>query len=672
MTRTHEKPRALIADDDPGQRLLMEQVLTQAGLSVVAVPDGAAAIATATAGAFDIIFLDVNMPAKTGLEACRAITTALGASCPPIIMVTSRDSDDAITAGFAAGATDYLIKPVNWMLFQHRVNGWLRPHGSGRPGVPPEKLDRKLLITRGGDILADSHAADDATDHPGELSKAVAPGLAEQIMVCVRKVLKTRAPTSCRFAEWEASVEAQGREKASVVLRSINSQAAEAAELYRLAYMDPVTDLPNRHLFERGAKAALVDAQLRGLGLSVLCITIHPARTGQPNQPPGKEALRSLAQQLVLALRTTDYVAGLDGRESGDSPVASIDGAHFLVLLTDTTAADATATVVERIRKACGQFTPHVGIARFPDDATDLSQLVELAIVAASAGGNRRDGGPNRATAQLPRQVRDDLAGELRQALARNEICLYFQPRVDLDTRQVVGAEALLRWQHPLRGPVTASELIATADDAGETRALMDLAVDRACRQAADWASRLATRFPLSINASSKQLARADFAGGLVALLARLGLDPALIEIEVAESSIDAGEAVLAQLLELRNAGVGLIVDDFGVGHASLATLRRLRIDGFKIDHSQVRAAGWSQEESGVYTMAASIARVRHAWVIAKRIETAGELAAARAGGCDQVQGYFVCQPLPPAQFEQYVATAGCTLGMTTSPGLAI
>jgi len=164
----------------------------------------------------------------------------------------------------------------------------------------------------------------------------------------------------------------------------------------------------------------------------------------------------------------------------------------------------------------------------------------------------------------------------------------------------------------------------------------------------------------VSVNISATQLARADFAASLIAMLAESGLDPALLEIEVSEIYLNVNDAISAQLLELRTAGVGLIVDDFGHGRIALSALRRLRIDGFKVNHATLRESH-SPGDSGIYDLAASIARVRHAVLIGKGIESAAELALAASKGCDQAQGFHLCQPLPAVEFERFVHSTAST-----------
>ncbi|MGB7739059.1 MAG: EAL domain-containing protein [Steroidobacteraceae bacterium] len=673
---------ALVAEDDAGQRMLMEQALSQAGFTVVAVADGAAALEYAVAHPPDIVFLDVVMPRMTGLQACREIRTALGTSCPPIIVVTSQDGDDAIAEGVDAGATDYLIKPVNWTLLLHRVRGWLTAYQAAQEACPalPPRRERTLRVSRRGLVLTDSDVTEAAASAPTsshdrapELAEVLPAPFAAQVMACVRKVLKTREAADVRYAQWEARICAEGRDKARVVICEASAAEDEAAaEMFRLAYLDAVTGLPNRHLFERTAEDSLARARLRGLSVMLLCVTCDAFAALRPDQPQLRRAARALADEMVMRLRDTDHLVRYDSLEAGDSPVASADGVLFLVLVANAEAPGAVPAVVERIHEACAaaaekslnqlSLVPRIGVARFPQDTDALPALIERAIMAAGEARQQRDMQPHAAPAPARAASPEylaDLAGELRHALAMGQIHLHYQPRIELATGQVAGAEALLRWAHPLRGVLSAGALIAMAEAAGEAGRLTDWALGEACRQAAVWARELPCRLRVSINTSECQLTRPDFARRLIEQVTEHAVDPALIEIEIDEQFLDVSDAVLAQLFELRHAGIGLIVDDFSAGRASVGTLRRLRIGGFKIDRAQLRANVLFNEESGIYALTASIARARQGCVIAKGIESAEELAVARARGCDQAQGFHICQPLPVAEFERYLARAG-------------
>ncbi len=666
------KPKALLADDDPAQCVLMSQALSDAGYAVTVAHDGGEAIRQAGEDRPDIIFLDVMMPGISGLEACRKISQQLGDSCPPIIVVTSCDSDEEIATGFDAGASDYLIKPVNWTLFRHRIRGWLAAHAAAtRASVDGQKTERHLMVSRRGEVLSDS-AADSAaaTTATGAqlLRDCLSPDFADALMVCLRKVLKSREPANICFDDKEANVAAAGRDRVSIVVTTLAAQRSSELELYRLAYLDSATGLPNRHLFERTAKAALADAQLRSQHLTLLCITFDELTAPDHQDSETTRALRAIAERLATQLRSGDSLVRYDLPKGDVSPIASLDSVYFLLLLNDLSSSEATAAVVERIRAACARasrdekalisLTPRIGLARFPDDSQDVANLIRLAILAAGEARAQRASEPRLLGADLamPAHVRADLAGELEHALAAQQLSLYYQPRVCVATGQVLGAEALLRWHDPLRGPIVAAELLDMAETVGLAATVTDWSLREALRQVSVWSERLGVRVPISVNIDAAQLG-CNFSHNLAEAIFEFGVDPSWIEIEVPEACLDINESVTRQLLELRAAGVGLIIDDFGEGNASLAILRRLKIDGFKVNHGR-QSGRKIDDQSDIYRLAGSIAQARHASLIAKSIESAEEFEFARRAGCDQAQGFHVCQPLSAGDFERYVAEA--------------
>ena len=656
-------PLAVLADDDPLQRTLMEQALTAAGYRVVAVDNGAAAVEQVRTLAPAIVFLDVQMPELTGIEACREIRSKLGDRAPPIVVVTSCDRDEDIADGFAVGACDYLIKPVNWTVFKHRVNGWLTAHQSQQETIAD--APRILSVARDGTVLGDSADTSAAALHRS-LDDLLEPAFAEQLNLCVRKVLKSRTPANCSFGPWDAAVQAEGRERARIVLTSGEQRASADADLFNLAYLDPRTELPNRHLFEKTAKEALTQARLRDLRLTLVCVAPEILRLS--TTPRIERTLRESLAAMSATLRRIDAVVLHSTGTHDSAPLACLDGTYLLVMIQDPPTSDARSNVIAQIVDIlttqafeCGDDHSGrpAGRAVFPRDADTLDALVQAAVLGTLNPPTELTLATARSSddQDLPDHLRADLAAELAAALEQGQICLHYQPRVCVQTRKVLGAEALLRWQHTLRGPIVAREVLRIAEITGLTARITDWALRAAIAQASQWAKQRTTRIPVSVNISAQQLGRPDFATTLIAMLADVGLDPALLEIEIGEIYLDVNDAISAQLLELRTAGVGLIVDDFGHGRVALSALRRLRIDGFKVDHAKLRELQASGD-SGIYDLAASIARVRHAALIGKGIESATELAIAAAKGCDQVQGFHICQPLPASECERFVAAA--------------
>jgi EAL domain-containing protein (putative c-di-GMP-specific phosphodiesterase class I)/DNA-binding response OmpR family regulator/GGDEF domain-containing protein len=652
----------LVADDDPGHRLLLEQALARAGVVVRFVADGAAALAAAADCRPDLILLDIDMPGLDGIETCRRLRAHLAGRCPPIIMVASHGGNEAITEAFAVGATDYLIKPLNWTLLRHRVRGWLAA-GAEAAGAAAA---RTLVVSRRGQVLADSRGVSGAPRAGTSLAELFEPALVQHLLTGVRKALKSREPVRLQFGSSHIEVTATGREQARLTVTSGEAAAADAGELFRLAYLDQITGLPNRHLFERTAAAALVQARLHETGLALLCVIVDPLPRLPTDGPEFRQLGRSLADALVARLRDADHLVRYDQSGVAPGPVASADSLHFLLLLANT-GPEAVPAVMRRVAATCDAVTetlgrpvplrPRFGVARFPEDATSVPALMDCALGAANLAGYGDEPGRPAAAPRTPGQA--DLASELRQALARGAVSLYFQPRAELATGQVTGVEALLRWQDPLRGLLTGQAVLQLAEAAGVALALADWALATACQQAADWSRSLPVPPRVAVNTPARQLANPDFAADLVARLTALDLDPARIEIEVPESALGAGPGVVRQLVALCDAGIPLVIDDFDAGTASLAMLRRLRIDAFKIHVATLRAATEPGSAAADCGLIVSIARAQRAAVIVKCVESADDLALARARGCDQAQGFQLCQPLPGDALLEYLARTG-------------
>lgn len=674
-----DKPRALVADDDAAFLMLMEQALTDAGFNTVCVANGAQAAERVIEFQPHLIFLDNMMPRLTGLKACADIRERLGESCPPIVVVTSGDSKDDISEAFSAGATDYLVKPVNWHLFKFRLPAWLNQadidFGSESASSDPGD---KLLVSRGLkviDVLRRREAGSliDVAHVPESLSGLLPDAACTEISASIVRVLKTRGSDRCSFdlsgaggsEDYEAVISAKGVDKAVVELRPVPRDIVPKTELFRLAYIDPVTGVPNRHLFDVSAKDRMERAKFKSRSLTFLCLTFDRLVDAQPDQPHIRNLLAAAARTISDNLRDSDHLVRFDVPDASSPPIASLDSVHFLILIDHAETEDLVDNIVDRIQHSCEQvdvdvndhvkLVPRIGVSRFPDDGEQIDQLVDAAMLATREARQlrqsvRRFG--NNTTVSSNMQI--DLEAELLHALETGQLCLYYQPRIDLGSGRIMAAEALIRWQHPFRGHVPVKELFDIAASAGEVSRLTDWALREACSEARRWES-LSPSVKVSINLSEEQLIRPDFSDSVLAVLEELQVNPAVIELEMRESLLDCTDQSLRQLQKLRNTGVSVIVDDFGSDRTSLLTLRRLRIDGFKVNHDIARVGSLSGENSGVYSIAIAIARAREAVLIAKGIESADEFAFVKSCGCDQAQGFQICQPLPAKEFRRYL-----------------
>jgi EAL domain-containing protein (putative c-di-GMP-specific phosphodiesterase class I) len=239
---------------------------------------------------------------------------------------------------------------------------------------------------------------------------------------------------------------------------------------------------------------------------------------------------------------------------------------------------------------------------------------------------------------------------DLRRAIARGELELHYQPVVSLGKESIVCVEALLRWQHPERGPVSPDEFIPVAEENGLIREIGQWVLERACTQGARWYRSRPDAAPLgmSINLSAVQLAQSDLPATVAALLRATGLDPACLSLEITESVLlEEAEDVTATLHALKSIGVQIVLDDFGTGYSSLAYLTRLPLDTLKVDRSFVEGLGTERRGSAVTEAIVSMARALSLEVIAEGVETETQVAELRRLGCDLAQGYYFCEPQP-------------------------
>ena len=253
---------------------------------------------------------------------------------------------------------------------------------------------------------------------------------------------------------------------------------------------------------------------------------------------------------------------------------------------------------------------------------------------------------------------RQSLEQSLRRALERREFALHYQPKVNLKSGQVTGAEALIRWTHPTRGSVSPAEFIPVAEDCGLIRPIGNWVLREACKQAQAWVNEGLPLATMAVNISAIEFNDAAFLEGVLTILEDTGLDPRCLELELTESVLmkraDFAESVLKTL---RARGIQLAVDDFGTGYSSLSYLRKFQVDCLKIDQSFIRQITTDPDETSIVTAMISMGRSLKLRVVAEGVETQKELAFLQDHGCDDVQGYYFSRPVPAQGFGSLLAT---------------
>jgi diguanylate cyclase (GGDEF)-like protein len=442
----------------------------------------------------------------------------------------------------------------------------------------------------------------------------------------------------------------------------------EAAEREYRAFHDQLTGLPNRTMFAERIGEAIGVAN--GGPLAVLMVDLD--RLKEVNDTLGHHngdlVLREAAGRLVQAVGSRGTVARLSGDEFGvvlpraDRAGAVATAGHLR----------ATLELPLELEGLTFEIGASLGVALHPEhgtDSTTLIQRADVAVNAAKAGHTEIHVYAPEHDPHTPRRLA--LVGELRQALDRGDLVVHYQPVATLETGQIIGVEALIRWHHPRHGLLAPDEFIPMAEHTGLIRPLTDFVLRRALHQSAAW-TRAGLELTMAVNVSVRNLLDPELADKVESALGDAGVAPDVLRLEITESSIMADpEHTMGSLGRLSALGVTIAVDDFGTGYSSLAYLQRLPVDQVKIDKSFILNMSTHANDALIVGATVDLARSLGLTVLAEGVEDYSTWQRLRALGCDYAQGYLVSRPLPAAQLESWLAAwpAGIRPMSTTASG---
>lgn len=440
------------------------------------------------------------------------------------------------------------------------------------------------------------------------------------------------------------------------IFTDITEQKAQATRIEQLAFYDPLTGLPNRALSADRLKQALAAAHRHGQRVALLFLDLDRFKEINDTQghAAGDAVLMEVARRFQAVLRQEETLARIGGDE--------------FVVIVEEAEQSAVAVIAERLRQALAEplaakghtyaLGVSIGIALYPEDGATCEDLLKQADIAMyrakTSGGGYRFYRPEMSAGLAERMA---LARDLQRALRGEggELELYYQPQVDLQTRALVGAEALLRWRHPERGMLSPGVFIPIAEERSMMIDLGDWVLREACRQLKAWQA-AGLNFPgrLAVNIAAQQIEDVGFAGKMLAIVRETGVAPAGLELELTESGLMRNvEQALGMMDALKAAGFALAIDDFGTGYSSLAYLKRFPADKLKIDMSFVRDMLKDRRDHATVETVIGMARSFGLKAIAEGVEEAGQADALLELGCDEAQGYCFGRPEPPDVFAQ-------------------
>jgi len=425
--------------------------------------------------------------------------------------------------------------------------------------------------------------------------------------------------------------------------------------VHHVAQHDVLTGLPNRSLLQDRLSQAIAYStrNIRPVWVMLIDLDRFKFVNDSMGHKAGDVLLMTVAARLRSSLRDSDTVARLSGDE-------------FVVILSEHSDEPLSPAIVGRVMEAVAQpvmlgtkeffVTCSIGVAVFPSEGTSGDNILEHADIAMYRAKKL---GRNNFQFYTPAMNEESLErvrieGALRNALERDEFVLHYQPQVDLKSGQVVGMEALIRWNHPELGMVPPSRFVGIAEETGLIVPIGAWVMRTACAQNKAWQDAGLGRLRVAVNLSARQFGAADLLASLESTLGETGLDPACLEIELTESLFMSDVTPAVELLHRMKAlGVNLSIDDFGTGYSSFSYLSRFPIDVLKIDRSFVADITHDANDAAIVTSIIALAHNLKLAVIAEGVETREQLDYLRSHGCDEMQGYYFSKPLAASEFEQ-------------------
>ena len=524
------------------------------------------------------------------------------------------------------------------------MSGWSQQEAAGRPMA---EILRMVDTTSGEPI-----------QHPMDIPAATGQKLNMPKNVSLIRRDRTPIPIEdsvARIHDREGQVTG-----AVIVFRDVSAAQALMLQLTHTAEHDALTGLPNRLLLNDRVDQAIAMAGRHTKKVAVLFLDLDRFKfvNDALGHPTGDRLLQSVAQLLVDCVRGSDTVCRLGGDE-------------FVALLSELERAEDAAITARRMLEAVAtvhsigdhalDVSASIGLSVYPDDGRDAVTLIKNADIAMyhakeMGRNNYQFFKPSMNARAVERQILEE---GLSRALERKELALYYQPKINLRTGAIVGAEALLRWTHPTRGPIPPALFIPVAEDCGVILPIGAWVLRKACEQAQAWVAAGLPETTMAVNVSAIEFRQEDFLDRLLATINETGLDPRLLELELTESVlVKVGGPAASVLRTLRESGISVALDDFGTGYSSLSYLRKFPVDALKIDRSfidQLHSAdgGYAAIVTAIIVMAHSL----NLRVVAEGAETWEQLAFLRAHQCDEVQGYYFSRPVPAEQFTSLLKT---------------
>jgi diguanylate cyclase (GGDEF)-like protein len=690
--------RILAIDDDELMRLMLCDILAQQGFVVTCVESGAQALDYLNRHKPDLILLDVLMPGMNGFECLSIIRNIPSLALLPVVMLTSADEVEPINKAFRLGATDFIAKPINWTTLPHRLRYLMRASqalaqlaksendlrtaqkmahlGSWEWRVADDELlcseEAYTILGRGND-----EALNCINDFYAAMLECNRANLQQTIEQCLQNACCFQIQLHDQLHDRDLMVKGEPLQGADAQVELIQGTIQDITEQQRmrqqldfLAHYDPLTGLPNRALFKDALNQSMAICDRHHHILAVLFISIDRFKRINEVWGPnvGDQLLKAFSERLTHSVRHCDYLSTAHENIDSAFSISRFGGNEFTVLLSFIKDTHDAVKVAKRIFDMTHApflidnqeiyLWISLGIVVYPGDADNIDMLVKNGEFAMSQAQERGQNTYQFYSKNLNAAAVYELGMEnqLRGAIERDELVLYYQPKINMRERRVVGCEALIRWFHPEAGLIPPGNFIGIAEHSGQIIAISDWILKTACNQMQEWRNNGLDDFNMAINISARHFREPNFVYQIGTLLAQSHLPARSIKLELTESVLlNTSEEVIATLKSLRALGVDISIDDFGTGYSSLAYLKKLPISELKIDRSFINDIPHDEDDCAITQAILALARSLALEVVAEGVESPEQAQFLIDHDCEIAQGFLYSKPLPADEFYRFV-----------------
>ena len=695
-----DKPLALVVDDDALLRLSMVEAMERTGFETIEAENGIEAIDLFQVHLPDLILLDVVMPDIDGFETCRAIRKLPGGQYSQILMVTGLDDSASIEHAFEAGANDFITKPLNWTMLGHRSKYMLR---AGRAFQELSRSQLRLAKTQELAKLGNweldlkknvFHCSPETQRLLGigkdkaeigfrDFFKTLVAQERDKVIEHIELAIKSNRPFNINYRiilpdKTQRHILNRGEifyndtgsvEEVLGAVQDVTQLKNAEEEIRLLAFFDGLTGLANRMLFMDRLDREIIVSKRHDRSFALLFLDLDQFKRVNDTfgHHIGDLLLKNVSGTLKKCTRSTDTATGPVTSDS-ETLIARIGGDEFILLLSDIKEPENAAIVARRILHEMPEMhdldghlvsvTTSIGISIYPSDGEEPEELMKNADTAMY---HAKESGRNnyqffKESLNVATLERFSLEQDLKKAIEGEEFVLYYQPQVNLSTREIIGAEALIRWMHPQKGLIQPDKFIPLAEESSLIVDINKWVVQSACRQNEQWKEHCPEPIKIAVNLSGYQFVRQNIIEVIREALQEAGLAASDLEVEITENTLMQNNRDTTAILDqMKDLTLKIALDDFGTGYSSLSYLTSFPVDIIKIDRSFVMGALLSDNNRIIIKAIVAMGHSLGMKVVAEGIESEQHYELLQEYGVNEGQGFYFSPPVSADDFLKLI-----------------